>query len=454
MHLVTGYAGKAHVTAADQGAFNAAVISSSNIVLPTGERFRAEKVNDRLVQINSGDALMGGRHVNIPYGQYERCVIDDCSAGFSRSDIIAIRYEKNTDTLVESARLVVLKGVPSNGGELPYPDVEDGDILKGDVICEFPLYQVQIVGEEIINVKQLFRVTENIAQMNEIVSQISETMDTWADISQEDVDFEPDVSHVWGYVQSLDSHLARRETEADGGKAKSAKIAVKPGETYKVTADRGYYTEIGGGCPLIATVWAMTDGGVNDSFGIMRDTYHPLKNSDNVYLVTVPANCTHLLINSCSDTLGIKKVISKDSSGGAKILWSGLLKGNTISGSAVDFTIPESCFFNGGKELILAVNGYCPDEAVKAYGLCLTGLCFGNKEDFGITDNTGAPYNSGEFYRGIYQKETVSVEETSSQYLIAKVLVKKVPDNRYAVCKFVNSSPCFYITSISAIIAG
>lgn len=140
---------------------------------------------------------------------------------------------------------------------------------------------------------------------------------------------------------------------------------------------------------------------------------------------------------------------------GMKILWSGLLKGDAATGAAIDFTIQKDCFFDGEKELIIAVNGYCPNEGQKAYELCMVGMCFGSKEDFGITDNnTGAPYNSGGFYRGIYQKEAQSVEEHSDHYLIAKVMVEKVPDSRYAVCRFINSSPCFYVTSISAVVPG
>lgn len=349
MHLITGYAGKAHITAADQGAFNAAVVSAGKVVLPTGEKFRAEKINNGLIKIHSGDALINGRHANMPRGESESVAIDACGNGLQRKDIIAIRYEKNMDTLVESAKLAVLKGTTViNNAE--YPRYADGSVLDGESVCDLPLYGVWVAGEEIREIKQLFRQTENVAQMNEVVSQISETMDTLADISQEDVEFTADTTHIWGYVTGMDSHLARMETEADGGNAKSAKITVKPGETYRITADRGYYTEIGGGCPLIATVWAMTDGGLTDSFGIMRDTYYPLKNTSNVYLVTVPANCTHLLVNSCSDTLEIKQVKSNNATGGAVTLWRGAFYEQY---SCVDFFVPAKYWHDGCLTLLI-----------------------------------------------------------------------------------------------------
>lgn len=349
MHLITGYAGKAHITAADQGAFNAAVVSAGKVVLPTGEKFRAEKINNGLIKIHSGDAMINGRHANIPHGESESVVIDSCGNGLQRKDIVAIRYEKNVDTLVESAKLIVLKGTPG-GNDADYPSHYDGSILDGETMCDLPLYGIWIAGEEIREIKQIFHQTENVAQMNEVVSQISETMDTLADISQEDVEFTADATHIWGYVSGLDSHLARKATEADGGAAKSAKITVKPGETYRITADRGYYTEIGGGCPLIATVWAMTDGSSTDSFGIMRDAYYPLKNTSNVYLVTVPANCTHLLVNSCSDTLEIKKVISKDSPGGVATLWKGAFYEQY---SGVNFSAPQKYWHDGCLTLLI-----------------------------------------------------------------------------------------------------
>lgn len=308
MHLVTGYAGKEHVTAADQGALQAAIISTGKRVLPVDEQFAHTVVSNNILQIGSGAALINGRYARIPYGQTERIMVDGCPQGYYRSDIIAIRYTKNEDTYVEKAELVVLKGSPrdSVGGVL-LPDVVEGDILKGALICEYPLYSVNISGAAgIVAVKKIFSVAENIEGM-------------------------------------------------------AAKLANKK-------------------------------------------------------------DCVRLL-------------------------WSGYLQGNTVSGTAETFSVPEECFFDNGKQLILIVNGYCPKEEANPYIIQQIGMCFGDATDFG-TDDEHIPYEYGEGEKTIYVKETANTGHTIN----ATIQVVKVPDDRYATCRFNNKSPYFCVTSISAVV--
>ena len=63
LHLVTGYGGKAHITAEDHGSFNAALLGSGNYVLDRGSKFSASHVSSNTVRIHDGDLLLQGRHV-------------------------------------------------------------------------------------------------------------------------------------------------------------------------------------------------------------------------------------------------------------------------------------------------------------------------------------------------------------------------------------------------------
>lgn len=137
---------------------------------------------------------------------------------------------------------------------------------------------------------------------------------------------------------------------------------------------------------------------------------------------------------------------------GAKILWSGLLKGEPTYGNIVTFTVPEGCFFNDGKELILLLNGYCPEEETYAYDLYAMGLCFGSAEDFGLISEGEGPYHHGYAYRNMYRQE--SSASNLSHILRTHILVFKVTDSRYALCELGNRSEHFYLTSVSAIIPG
>ena len=50
-HIVTGYAGKEHVTSADAGALNAGIVGSGKYVLKTGNQFAVEIVSNNLIKV-------------------------------------------------------------------------------------------------------------------------------------------------------------------------------------------------------------------------------------------------------------------------------------------------------------------------------------------------------------------------------------------------------------------
>jgi len=71
MHLVTGYAGQEHITAADQGSWNAAIVGSGEYVLKKGSQFAATVITNNQIRIADGDILMQGRHIRLNEGTYD-----------------------------------------------------------------------------------------------------------------------------------------------------------------------------------------------------------------------------------------------------------------------------------------------------------------------------------------------------------------------------------------------
>lgn len=146
----------------------------------------------------------------------------------------------------------------------------------------------------------------------------------------------------------------------------------------------------------------------------------------------------------------------KQTGGGAKLLWSGALVGRMSSFDPhVEFTIPEECFFNGGKELILAINGFCGRWSKTPYALCVIGMCFGKLDDFG-TDGMTYPNSYGNFQRYITRYESGGSQSVSygiDGKIVIPLTVEKVTDTRYAVCTMYNSSDDFCITSVSAVVS-
>ena len=155
MHLVTGYAGKTHVTAADHGAFWAAVVGAENYILNRGSRFAAQIVSNNLVRIADGDLLMQGRHVRIAYGETVDLTIENGTAEMKRRDLIVVRYTRSEATGVEEANIVVVRGTPVSSSPAD-PAYIVGDIFAGDYQADFPLYRVNINGTTIESLDTLF----------------------------------------------------------------------------------------------------------------------------------------------------------------------------------------------------------------------------------------------------------------------------------------------------------
>ena len=157
MHLVTGYAGREHVTAADQAAFHNLFIGGGEFVLDTGNQFAASIVSNNQVRVLDGDIYMQGRFVRLDKDTYIDLAIENGAQGYSRNDLIVARYTENQVSAVEEVNLVVIKGEPAASDPVD-PAYTKGDILvAGDMQHDMPLYRVVIDGLEIVELVPLFQ---------------------------------------------------------------------------------------------------------------------------------------------------------------------------------------------------------------------------------------------------------------------------------------------------------
>ena len=145
VHLITGYAGHGHVTAADDALYHAGVCGTGKYVMRTGTMFAASVESSNEITIGSGDLVNQGRHINIPTNATEKATINNGTQGKTRKDVIAIRYKQDASTGVESAELIVLQGASVNTGQTPArPALKSGNLYEGDAIDDFPLYEVTL----------------------------------------------------------------------------------------------------------------------------------------------------------------------------------------------------------------------------------------------------------------------------------------------------------------------
>lgn len=144
MKIITGYTGTPHVTSNAAQGFNQGVIGSGNYMLDVGNKFAAVLTDATTVTISDGEGVMQGVHFRIDPGTSESVTIQSGTAGYDRIDLICARYTKDAVTGIEAVNLVVLTGTPS--ATPVEPAYTQGDILGGDTLAEFPLYEVDVNG--------------------------------------------------------------------------------------------------------------------------------------------------------------------------------------------------------------------------------------------------------------------------------------------------------------------
>lgn len=158
MHLVTGYQGQEHVTAADHGSLYAAIFGSGSYVLDRGNKLAATVITNNQVRIADGDLVIQGRHARLNEGATVDLTIENGAQGYYRNDLIVARYTRNASTGVEETNLVVIKGTPVASGPAD-PEYTNGDILTDHAeTADFPLYRIPLDGLTVGTPVQLFNV--------------------------------------------------------------------------------------------------------------------------------------------------------------------------------------------------------------------------------------------------------------------------------------------------------
>ena len=141
IELVTGHAGAAHISSADDGMFNVGIVGNGKYVFATGNIFAATVQSANLVTVDTGDACFEGRHVRITSA--ESVAIANGSQGTKRNDIICVKYEVDGSG-IESASLAVVQGTA--GSSAVDPTIPSGSIISGSTTAYMPLWRIPIDG--------------------------------------------------------------------------------------------------------------------------------------------------------------------------------------------------------------------------------------------------------------------------------------------------------------------
>lgn len=155
VELITGFAGTPHIGSDDVGAFNAGLVGPGDYALATGNQLKATMSNANTIAVQSGDAVLNGRHVHLT--GTTTATVQSGTQGQKRNDLAVLRYTKNTTTGVETCSIVVLKGTPTTGTPAD-PAHNTGSILDGVATADMPLYRIPLDGITVGTLVPLFNV--------------------------------------------------------------------------------------------------------------------------------------------------------------------------------------------------------------------------------------------------------------------------------------------------------
>lgn len=142
MEIITGYTGQNHIESSDVQALLRGIMGKDLYILDSCECLEAEIVNANTIRINSGDLIFQGVHCRIPYGESDTVTIANGASGYNRTDVIAIRYEKDAETDEESVSWAYYQG-GSNGRP---PAVTEGNIEEGALVAEKVVFTIFFNG--------------------------------------------------------------------------------------------------------------------------------------------------------------------------------------------------------------------------------------------------------------------------------------------------------------------
>lgn len=166
MHLITGHSGTAHISAADDGALNAAIVGDGSYVFDFGDDFAATMTTANSVTIGTGALVHQGRKAWCSTST--QLTVQSGSQAQKRRDLVVARYTKSGD--VEDMQLAVIRGTPVSYGEPSDPAHEDGSVIDGATVSDFPLWRIPIDGITPGTPVRLFDVTPSLAALRDSVS--------------------------------------------------------------------------------------------------------------------------------------------------------------------------------------------------------------------------------------------------------------------------------------------
>lgn len=172
MEIITGYTGKKHITAEMDRDVNIGIVGGDSYVLVTGSQLEAEVSSNNEIKIKDGVVMHQGCAGSIKKNTYDSITISNGSQGMKRIDLLVLRYERNQDTNIELLTLKVLQGTPAESSPT-IPQYTVGDIQSGDSVSDMPLYEIELDGINVTEVRKVFKICMTNADLSDSIGRLN-----------------------------------------------------------------------------------------------------------------------------------------------------------------------------------------------------------------------------------------------------------------------------------------
>lgn len=169
MEIVSGRTGKPHVTSQQFRQIIEGIIGDDSCILPSGENLEPELVSNNSLKIRSGMMCHHGNVSSVKIGTYDEVELANGSQGMKRIDLIVNRYTRNEEDNTEKNEWVVIMGTPAESSPV-VPEYTQGDLQKGDLLDDCPVFEVHFDGINIVEVTKKLEIAKTNKDLSNKIS--------------------------------------------------------------------------------------------------------------------------------------------------------------------------------------------------------------------------------------------------------------------------------------------
>ena len=190
MELVTGRAGRPHITAQQDRQLHQGIWGEEAYILATGNQLEPEVQSSNKILIKDGALMFQGALFSVKVGTTDEITINNGNQGMQRKDLVVIRYTYDSSQNIESAEWVVIQGEPVESDPVT-PTGTSGDIQLGDATVDCPFMIVNLDGINVTGVDIIPDIVPDIPTLNASLSELTNKIKI-VDILQCDITYGDD----------------------------------------------------------------------------------------------------------------------------------------------------------------------------------------------------------------------------------------------------------------------